>query len=460
MREETLIATPPRGGSRGWKKWHFGTVSLDERTLELIVRGEEVALERKPLAVLIFLLNHAGEVCTKDELLDGVWSGRVLSETVLTKCIGRLREVLGDKDQEIIKTAYGFGYRLVAPVRVESIAAPEPSRFDFRAGQAVPGRQHWSLVERLGVGGHGEAWRGRHEKTNEVRVFKFALDEQSLAALKREITLFRVINDSLGDHARVTKIIDWNLEQPPYFFEAEFIDGGSLTTWLKARGGFSSVPLPERLELLASVADAVAAVHSLGVLHKDLKPSNILVRQDPRSEPEFVLADFGSGGVLDMSYLEKLGITRLGFTKTLTASASGVISGTPMYLAPEVLAGQPFTVKADLYALGVILYQLVVGDFSRHMTAGWERDIEDELLREDIALLAEGNPAMRLADAEQAARRLRSLPERREKLRAEREAEARAERTRRLLERARARRVGFAVAFGAVIIGFVFSTLL
>src|ERR1700689_2763294 len=99
---------------RSWRRWHFRRCVLDERTHELLVDGVDAEIERKPLEVLIYLLQHAGEVCTKDELLTGVWPGRILSETVLTKCIGRLRDVLGDDNQEVIRTAYGFGYRFIA----------------------------------------------------------------------------------------------------------------------------------------------------------------------------------------------------------------------------------------------------------------------------------------------------------------------------------------------------------
>jgi eukaryotic-like serine/threonine-protein kinase len=440
------------------RRWLFGRAILDERTLELLVDGVDAELERKPLEVLIYLLQHAGEVCTKDELLAGIWPGRILSETVLTKCIGRLRDVLGDDNQEIIKTAYGFGYRFVAPVRVEFVATPEPARFDLRPGVHPPSRPLWSLVERLGSGGHGEAWRARHDKTNEQRVFKFALAEAALVALKREITLFRVINDTLGESARVVKLLDWNLEQIPYFLEADYIAGGSLVDWAGVRGGVIGIPLANRLEIVAKIAEALAAIHSVGVLHKDLKPSNVLVRPLPGNEVEILLGDFGSGGVLDGNRLEELGITRLGFTKTVSSIDSS--SATPLYLAPEILAGQPFTVKSDIYALGIILYQFLAGDFHKVMSPGWERDIDDELLREDIALMAEGNPAKRMGDADGLARRLRGLDERRRQLEAAREARLKAERTRWLLDRARARRFGLVVALIVLLIGTAISTTL
>jgi eukaryotic-like serine/threonine-protein kinase len=446
----------PATGGRNRVRWHFAGAVLDERSFELSINGDTIDIERKPLEVLMYLLQHAGEVCTKDELLAGVWPGRVLSETVLTKCVGRLREALSDADQLIIKTAYGFGYRLVAPVRIETEAAREPSRFDFRPGDHPPGRPLWSLVDRLGLGGHGEAWRGRHDKTGEFRVFKFALDEASLAALKREITLFRVINDTVGAGARVVRLLDWNLEQAPCFLEAEYISGGSLIDWARTRGGLPAIALAERLELVARLAEALAAVHSVGVLHKDLKPSNVLVGSG-EGGTDALLADFGSGSVLDVAELERLGITRLGFTKTLAVNTG---YGTPMYLAPEIIAGQPFTVKSDIYALGVILYQAVVGDFSRLMSPGWEREVADDLLCQDIAQLAEGNPAMRLGDAGHIARALRSLEERRVQLLKAREAQAEADRARQLLDRARARRTGIRIAFVAMAAGLIASTVL
>jgi len=455
---DSLSAAPRPNADRGRRRWHFAGTIFDERTLELLVNGVDAELERKPLEVLIYLLEHAGEVCTKDEILTGVWPGRILSETVLTKCIGRLREVLGDRDQDIIKTAYGFGYRFIASVHVEVGAAPGPARLDFKPGDHPPGRQLWSLVERLGIGGHGETWRAHHEKTHEQRVFKFALDETSLGSLKREITLFRIINDLLGDRARVVRLLDWNLEQLPYFTEAEYVGAGSLADWAKGLGGIAAIPVAERLEIVSKIAAALAAVHSVGVLHKDLKPSNIFVRPVPGEPVDIALGNFGSGGMLDAGHIDRLGITRLGFTKTI--AASNVNSAAPLYLAPEILNGQPFTVKSDIYALGVILYQFLVGDFHRVMSPEWARDIDDELLREDIALVAEGNPALRLADADTLAQRLRSLDERRSHLIAQRKTQASAEDTRRHLERTRAQRAGIALAFAALTIGFALSTVM
>lgn len=394
--------------------YRFADCQLDSRSLELSVRGALSRLDPKPLELLLFLLRRPGEVVTKDELQDGVWPGRILSESVLTKTVARLRQALGDEQQEIIRTVHGYGYRLLAPVTVE-VASPMTAsapQLQLAPGDSLPLRPHWKLGEQLGSGGLGEVWLAIHSKTGERRVFKFARDAGGLTALKREITLFRVLKDTYGDRPDLIRLLDWNINEPPYFIEAEYAAGGALPQWADARGGLNTVPLADRLELVAQAADALAAAHAAGVLHKDLKPANLLIGFDAAGQAQIRIGDFGSGRLMDLARLERLEITRLGFTRVEGAADDGDSSGTPFYYAPELLAGQQPTVQTDLYALGVVLYQMIVGDLKRPLTAGWEGDIADPLLREDVAAAAAGRGDERLTDAAELARRLRSLPQR------------------------------------------------
>jgi DNA-binding winged helix-turn-helix (wHTH) protein/tetratricopeptide (TPR) repeat protein len=438
--------------------YRFGDCTLDARTLELAVRGDTVRLEPKPLDLLVYLLRHAGEVVTKDELQDGVWPGRVLSESVLTKTMAKLRQGLADEDQQIIRTVHGFGYRVVAPVTIETVGPVQTApRLDLKAGDAPPLRPHWRLLESLGGGGFGDVWLAEQTKTGERRVFKFGLDARGLAGLKREITLFRVLRETHGERADFARLLDWNLEEPPYFVESEYANGGSLVQWAETSGGLGQVPRGQRIELITQAAEALAAAHAAGVLHKDLKPSNLLVHVDDSGSSQIKLADFGSGRVVDLARIEQLEITRMGFTQTQAASDS--TSGTPFYFAPELLAGQQPTAQTDIYALGVILYQVLVGDLSRPLAPGWERDVDDELLREDIADAAAGGAAQRLTDAAELARRLRTLDARRAECLRERaeagerdRARAEAGALRHELDRARLRRrwaTGVAAMFAA-----------
>ena len=420
--------------------WTFGDVTLDGRSLELTVRGAATALEPKALEVLLVLLAHPGEVVTKDELLDAVWPGRVVTEGVLTKAIAKVRLAIGDAEQQIVRTVHGYGYRLVADVRVGTgDEGTEPSALALAAGDGVPTRPNWILVRPLGEGGHGEAWLAEHAKTRERRVFKFARDSGGLAALKREITLYRLLHDTLGERDDFVALIDWNLAEPPYFIESRHASGGSLLDWDAALGGIASIDSSERLRLAADIAEALGAAHGVGVLHKDLKPGNVFIEIDGDGRPRAQLGDFGSGRVLDPRRLEALGITRLGYTHTL-ADASGPTSGTPLYLAPETIAGHAPTTRSDVFALGILLWQLAIGDLRRPLAQGWQRDITDDLLRDDIAACVDGDPQRRLADASELARRLRNMEARRTERASEQARDDERRRTREALERAQARR--------------------
>lgn len=428
--------------------WHFGNAVLDERTLELHVGGELRTLARKPLEVLMFLLRNPGEVVTREELFEAVWPGRIVSETSLTNAIARLRAALGDEDQQLIRPVYGYGYRFITEVRREGplqSSAPPPS-FDFQPGQPVPNRAEWLLEKPLGGGAAGEVWLAQHKATRERRVFKFARDGSRLTSLKREITLFRLMRDTLGVREDLVPIVDWNLDEAPYFIGQEWSAGGNLADWADARGGIAQVPLAQRIELVAQAAEALAAAHTAGVLHKDLKPANLLVHLGADGQPRVRLSDFGSAHLVDQDRLRSHQITQMGFTLTVAAASEG----TPAYLAPEVLAGQPPTALSDVYALGVVLYQMVVGDLRRTLAPGWEKGVEDELLREDIALVAAGDPGQRLSDANQLAHRLRNLQGRRLAREAEQARLAQAAQAQRQFDRARARR-GLLLALGVTL---------
>lgn len=300
-------------------------------------------------------------------------------------------------------------------------------------GQEVPRRPEWQLVERLGEGGFGEVWLARHAE-GEERVFKFCFDPQRLRALKREVTIFRLLRETLGHRQDIARLIAWDFEEVPFFLESAFTDGGDLPRWAAHRGGLLAIPLATRLELVAQAAEALAAAHSVGVLHKDVKPQNVLVGHDADGRPRAVLTDFGLGLLTRREALEKPGFTVLGFTESVPDS-DDTKAGTARYMAPELLAGQPATIAADVYSLGVLLYQLVVGHFDRSPAEGWRREIEDELIAADIAACVDGSAERRLRSPAELAERLRSLAERhrqRQLEEAETAAHLRAQRRRRV----------------------------
>ncbi len=419
--------------------WSFANCEFDDTRLELRVSGALVDLELKPLEVLLQLLVHAGEVISKERLLDSVWPGLMVVDGSLATAVSKLRKALGDADASIVLTIPRVGYRLGAPVRSRPVM-DSPAEMDlcFRPGDSVPSREHWRMVRALPRPESREVWLAENPKTHELRVFKFALRGGRLKSLKREVTVSRFLRESLGERADFARLLEWNFETEPYSLEIEY-GGPNLVEWAESQGGLSKIALGTRLRLLADVASAVAGAHQVGVVHQDLKPANILVTHVAGGDWQIKVVDFGSASLTEPERLQALGITNLGLTQTAGPQASS-LTGTLLYIAPEVLSGQPSTASADVYALAVMLYQIVVGDFGKPLSPGWEGEIEDVLLREDIAKAACGDPRKRLNSAKELAGRLRDLDRRRVELRRLEQEKARDELVRQRRADARTRR--------------------
>ncbi|MCU1296201.1 MAG: hypothetical protein JWO91_479 [Acidobacteriaceae bacterium] len=439
------------------RRWRFGDYEFDELGRELRVKGKAIELESKPLDVLLQLLLHAGEVVTKEELLDSVWPNVMVVDGSLATAMSKLRKAMGDEDHPAIVTVPRVGYRLAVPVYCKTVAAAPGPELGFKSGEVVPGREQWRLSRALEISGSSEVWLAENPKTREQRVFKFAADATRLKALKREITISRFLRESLGERPDFVRILEWNFATPPFFLESEY-SGSNLAEWAEKHGGLSQISFDTRLRLLVDIAQAVAAAHDIGVLHKDLKPANILVVPGTNGVWQIKVADFGSASLFDPSRLQALGITNLGFTQT-TSLENQPLTGTLMYLAPEVLAGQSPSAGADVYALGVMLYQLTICDFRKPIAPGWEAEIEDPLLREDIADAACGDPAKRLNSAADLAERLLTLEQRRIKRDELETARLRVQIAERKLAETHARRpwVVFAVMALAAGLGFSFA---
>jgi len=431
-------------------RWRFGPVEYDEAQRELRIAGLAVEMENRPLEVLSLLLRHVGEVVTKQELFDQVWVGRPTVDHVLSTAVGKLRKALEAAGEARIVTVPRIGYRFDGPMERVTVGQRTASGLELVAGQAVPERPHFLLERLLGRTLGSEVWLARHPRSRDGRVFKFALDGERLSSIKREATLARVLRDSLGERDDLARVLDWNFESPPFFLECEY-GGQSLPEWAEQDGRLAALPRQQRLHLFLQIADTVAAAHGVGVLHKDLKPSNVLVAAQGEGW-RTRLTDFGNSRLLYPERLAELGITSLGLTTTRTDT-----SGTPLYLAPELIAGQPASIRSDLYALGVVLYQLVVGDLHQPLAPGWERAIDDPLLCEDIARATDLDPARRHASVAELAQQLRQLETRRSEQQRQQQAERDAAALRQALERTRARRPWVVTAFATLVLGLGFS---
>lgn len=432
--------------------FRFGSAEFDEARFELRVAGLPVEVEPRALEVLAYLLRHAGEVVTKEELLREIWAGRVTVDKVLTNAINKLRRALGESNAGHLITQARVGYRLDGTVTRTAVGRRTECASSLAVGDDVPGRPNFELLEQLGRATGSEVWMAGHRKTRERRVYKFAFDGDRLRGLKREATLLRLLREGLTDTSHIVEILDWNLETPPFFLE--YKEGGeSLSRWGSAHLG--DLSREQRVALFLQVADAIAAAHSVGVLHKDIKPANVLVSGD-LDHPRVVLTDFGSGHMLEPDRLEQLGITRMGMTVEEQGSLDAS-SGTPLYIAPELYEGRAPSVRSDVYALGILLYQVLSGRIGQPMASGWDAKIDDELLSDDIRQATHGDPESRLDSVKALTDRLRNLEARRVQAVERRRAQDVARRDRRALERSQARKPLVVALVGALALGLMAS---
>lgn len=428
--QKALMEDPPRLGA------HLGEVRLERRDTApqgWAAEGTAVSL----VGQLMSLAQPGQTLLTRFAFdLARQGAGQAEFEELQWLAHGSFHFAEGEEKTEVFEVGIEGEAPLLTPAGTHTIPAAliDDAILGWRPapGLLIPKRFSWKVARRLGEGGFGEVWLAQDVKTHERRVFKFCWDAVALQALRREIALFRLLKEELGERRDIVRILDWSFEKPPFFIESEYVAEGDLGEWATAQGGLLSIPMEVRLEIVAQVAEALAAAHSVGVLHKDVKPGNVLIVPEPESAAgvRAQLSDFGIGRVTERDRLTAVGITAVGWTEALAPSSYASSAGTRLYLAPEELEGKAPTLQADVYSLGVLLFQMVVGDFSRALAPGWREEIEDRVLAEDVAAAVHGSPARRISGTE-LAERLRTLEERRANRLAREKAKSDAERARR-----------------------------
>ncbi len=251
----------------------------------------------------------------------------------------------------LLEADEGDAQRLEVPVTGEL-------QSDARPGTSIG---PYAIREEIGRGGMGRVFLAEREDVGSRVALKLV---RSAMAAPEHVERFLVERRILArlEHPNIARLLDAGVtpDDTP-FFAMEYVEGETITAYCDRR----QLPVKERLELFATVGQAVAHAHQNLVVHRDLKPSNVFVSEDGRVK----LLDFGIAKMLDAD------------APGLTATGRNVM--TPGYAAPEQVRGEAITTATDVYALGVVLYELLTGFRPHGDDTSGPHEIERNVLETD-----------------------------------------------------------------------------
>ena len=218
--------------------------------------------------------------------------------------------------------------------RTSSAAEYQISEGRFLPGRLIAGR--YRIIALLGKGGMGEVYRADDLTLGQAIALKFLPDEAGrdeglLERFRNEVRIARRVS-----HPNVCRVYDVGDVDGQTFFTMEYVDGEDLASLLRRIG---RLPPDKALDIARQLCAGLAAAHTKGVLHRDLKPANIML--DGRGQ--VVITDFGLAGLAD------------------DIRGNEIRSGTPAYMSPEQLSGKEVSPRSDIYALGLVLYEVFTG---------------------------------------------------------------------------------------------------
>ncbi len=239
--------------------------------------------------------------------------------------------------------------------------ATSSSGADFDEGRFPPGTllaERYRILGRLGKGGMGEVYRANDLRLGQTVALKFlpettAQDPGMLARFYNEVRIARQVT-----HPNVCRVFDIGDVDGQPFISMQFVDGENLASLLLRIG---RLPADKAVEISRRLCAGLAAAHAQGVLHRDLKPANIMI--DGRGQ--VIITDFGLAGLAE------------------DFRGADIHSGTPAYMSPEQLAGKEVSIKSDIYALGLVMYEMFTGN----------RAFEADTLADLIRLREESRPS-------------------------------------------------------------------
>jgi serine/threonine protein kinase len=340
--------------------YSFGPFRLDTGECLLNLDGKPVPLAPKAFEALLMLVENAGHLVDKDDLMRRLWPRTFVEEANVAKYVSLLRNILSEatNGREYIETIPKRGYRFIVEVR-ETGEAEAGSQPQTLPGASMTGKKvsHYRVLQVLGGGGMGVVYTAEDLKLGRRVALKFlpeeiASDAKVLERFEREARAASVL-----DHPNICAIHEFGEHEGQPFIAMSLLEGQNLRDQIAARA--TPFATDELLHLAIQIADGLAAAHEKGIVHRDIKPANIFITN--RSEAKIL--DFGlakltyAGDRETHQEARSLGTTSVA-ANDLSLSLTGVAMGTAPYMSPEQVRGEKLDARSDLFSFGLVIYEM------------------------------------------------------------------------------------------------------
>ncbi len=352
----------------------FGPFRLDPEECLLILDGAPVPLPPKAFEALLFLVENAGHLVDKDELMRRLWPDTFVEDGNVAKHVSLLRKVLSEatNGRDYIETIPKRGYRFVVEVRdlAHPGAGSQPSTVHDASliGKKI---SHYRVLQVLGGGGMGVVYKAEDLKLGRAVALKFLPEEladspAALGRFEREARAASALN-----HPNICTIYAVEEHEAQPFIAMELLEGRTLRDFIEEQQASAEnkarqkhIQLKSFLDIVIQIAKGLEAAHGKGIIHRDIKPANVFIT----NHGQVKILDFGLAKLQEsegwdqaMPPQSEPAPSREG-TIPVSFTLTGTTVGTAGYMAPEQVRGDKVVDgRTDLFSLGVVMYEMVTG---------------------------------------------------------------------------------------------------
>lgn len=353
------------GATRGQGPIRFGEdFELDVRSFQLR-RGERaLKLERIPMEILLLLIERAGHLVSRDEIVERVWGKNVFLDTdnSINSAIRKIRQVLRDDSErpKYLQTVVGRGYIFIASQVRQDSARVAGVVDDPITDTSLIGRRlgDYRILQLIGAGGMGVVYVAEDLKLGRQVAIKLLPAELvnhpgALERMQREARIASTL-----DHPNICAIYQLAESENQPFIVMPLLRGRTLREWIESQGNAPAARcVREIMSVAIQICEGLEVAHEKGIIHRDIKPANIFLT----SSGEVKILDFGVAKILNAAESPE----PLPGASEQSTRPNPIVTepstGTPAYLSPEQIKGDPLDERTDLFSFGSVLYEMCTG---------------------------------------------------------------------------------------------------